>query len=74
MAHFADLDTTTQIASGPHIRAIGWLSAQHSYPRGVEKHEYLPPQEFIHAVLTTSTPGSAEYAEAVIPFVARPAC
>ncbi len=138
MAHFADLDTTTQIAAGPHVRAIGWLSAKHSYPRGavpesfiarlqsfcahwsdsvlaldwpvaggphtcdfcnefrasgnfgipgdmvlfvapemvahyVEKHEYLPPQGFIQAVLTTPAPWSVEYAEAVKPFVARSA-
>jgi hypothetical protein len=135
MAHFADLDTTTQIARGPHVRGIGWLSANHPYPKGrsseafiarlralcerwgesvralhwpvaggphtcelcndfrtagnvgvpagaalfvapemvahyVEKHGYLPPQEFVDAVLTSPTPGTAAYADAVKPFVA----
>src|SRR4051812_16575626 len=133
MAHFADLDTATQIATGPHVRAVGWLSAEHSYPEGsvsesfiarlrtlcagwndsvralrwpvaagphtcelckefrtsgnlgipadgvlfvapemvahyVEKHEYLPPREFIQAVLMTPAPGTVEYAQAVKPF------
>ena len=135
MAHFADLDTTTQIARGPHVRAIGWLSVKHPHPKGpsseafidrlralcerwgesvralhwpvaggphtcelcndfcaagnvgvpagtalfvapemvahyVEKHGYLPPQEFVDAVLASPTPGTADYADAVKPFVA----
>jgi hypothetical protein len=135
MAHFADLETTTQIATGPHVRAIGWLSSGQSYPTGavpesfvarlrslcarwsdsnqalhwpvfagphtcelcnefrasgnvgipaagvlyvapemvshyVERHGYLPPQEFIDAVLTTPTPGTPEFTRAVNPFVA----
>jgi hypothetical protein len=135
MTYFADLDTTTQIARGPHVRAIGWLSAKHAYPRGasspaftdrlrslcqrwgesgdaldwpvaagphtcelcndfrasgnigvpsgaalfvapemvahyVEQHSYLPPQEFVDAVLASPAPGTADYADAVKPFVA----
>jgi hypothetical protein len=134
MTHFADLSTTTQIARGPHVRAIGWLSAKYSYPKGpspeafierlrslcgrwgesvraldwpiaggfhtcelcndfraagnfgvpagaalfvapemvahyVEKHGYLPPQEFIDAVMVSPTPGTADYADAVKLFV-----
>lgn len=134
MVHFADLDTATQIAVGPHVRAIGWLSAGHAYTKGaapesfvarlrtlcaswsdsvralrwpvacgfhtcefceefhasgnigipgdgvlfvapemvahyVEKHDYLPPQQFIRAVLMTPAPGTVEYDEAVRPFV-----
>jgi hypothetical protein len=135
MAHFADLDTTTQISSGPHVRAVGWLSAKRSYPTGpvsrafidrlrsfcdrwgdsvlaldwpfpcgphtcelcgdfhasgnlgvpagailfvapemvahyVEKHGYLPPREFVAAVLAAPAPGTVDYANAVAPFVA----
>ena len=32
--HFADMDKVTQIARGPHVRAIGWLSAAHPFPVG----------------------------------------
>ena len=32
--YVADLETATPFASGPHVRAIGWLSAAHDYPRG----------------------------------------
>jgi hypothetical protein len=136
MAYFADLDTATQIARGSHVRAVGWLSAKHSYRTGaapagfvdrlrsfcagwgdsvealqwpvaggphtcelcdefrasgnlgvpagailfvapqmvahyVEQHGYLPPQEFVDAVLAAPAPGTAEYAQAVAPFVAR---
>lgn len=135
MAYFADLDTTTQITRGPHVRAIGWLSAKHTYPRGsssaafidrlrslcqrwiesvgaldwpvaagphtcelcnqfrasgyigvpagealfvapemvahyVEQHGYLPPEEFVDAVLASPAPGTTDYADAVKPFVA----
>ncbi|HXI59575.1 MAG TPA: hypothetical protein VNO55_26085, partial [Polyangia bacterium] len=41
MAHFADLDTATQIAIGPHVRAIGWLSAEHSYPKGAASESFI---------------------------------
>jgi len=135
MAHFTDLDTTTQITRGPHVRAIGWLSAKHPYPKGsvsetfrdrlrsfcarwddsvralhwpvaggphtcelcdefraagnfgvpagailfvapemvghyVEKHGYLPPKEFVEAVLVAPIPGTSNYADAVKPFIA----
>jgi hypothetical protein len=134
MAHSTDLDTTTPIMGGSHVRAIGWLSAEHSYPKGpvprafldrlrsfcarwgdsidalnwgvaggwhtcelcnefrasgnfgvpagavlfvapqmvghyVEKHGYLPPQEFIEAVLAAPMPGTSKYADAVEPFI-----
>jgi hypothetical protein len=134
MTYFADLSTRTQIASGPGVRAIGWLSDKEPYPRGqvpesflarlvsfctlrsdailalgwpaaaghhtcefcnefyasenvgvpagnllyvapkmvahyVERHEYLPPSEFIDAVLIAPLPGTQEYADAVRPFI-----
>jgi hypothetical protein len=39
MAHFPDMATATQIASGPSVRAIGWLAAAAPYPTGE-----TPPQ------------------------------
>jgi len=134
MAYFADLDTTTQIPSGSHVRAIGWLSAERPHCTGsvsevfvtrlrsfcdrwsdsvralgwpvcagphscelcggvrasgnfgvpagnilfvapemighcVEKHGYVPPQEFVVAVLAAPEPGTVDYANAVAPFV-----
>jgi hypothetical protein len=136
MAHFPDLGTATQIASGPHVRAIGWLSAEHPYAKGfapltfvdrlrflcdqwgrsvealhwgvfagfhtcefckkfrrsgnlgvpagtvlfvapemvvhyVAEHDYLPPQEFVDAVLAAPDPGTEDYRRAVQPFIAR---
>ena len=35
----------------------------------VEKHAYLPPEEFIAAVLACPSPGTRAYPEAVAPFV-----
>jgi hypothetical protein len=34
MAYFEDLGTTTQISDGPFLRAVGWLSKDHSFPTG----------------------------------------
>jgi hypothetical protein len=39
--HFPDMATTTQIASGPHVRAVGWLDAAHPFPKGVAAPEVL---------------------------------
>jgi hypothetical protein len=39
--HFRDLSTSTQIASGPFVRAIGWLASGHSFERGSAKPEFL---------------------------------
>jgi hypothetical protein len=36
----------------------------------VEKHEYLPPPEFIDAVLAAPAPGTEDYRRAVGPFIA----
>lgn len=36
----------------------------------VEKHRYLPPPEFVTAVLAAPEPGSVDYANAVASFVA----
>jgi hypothetical protein len=36
----------------------------------VEKHGYLPPQEFVEAVLAAPLPGTPNYTDAVEPFVA----
>jgi hypothetical protein len=32
--HFPDLGTNTQIDEGPHVRAVGWLCAEHPFPIG----------------------------------------
>jgi hypothetical protein len=32
--YFPDMGTSTQIAEGPHVRAIGWLDASHPFPTG----------------------------------------
>lgn len=34
MTYYPDLGTSTQIASAPHVRAIGWLGAGHEFPVG----------------------------------------
>ena len=135
MAHFEDRGTTTQIACGPHVRAVGWLSRDQPFPTGaephapflgrlrrlcerwsdgivvlgwpvaagahtcdlcgqfrasgnigvpargvlfvapemvahyVERHQYLPPSEFVAAVLVAPEPGSPAYVAAIKPFL-----
>ncbi len=32
--HFPDLSTVTPVASGAHVRAVGWLGGAPAYPRG----------------------------------------
>lgn len=131
--YFPDLGTRTQIASGAHVRAVGWLDAVHPFPAGelpaeavdrigafaarwgesvddlgwgvfagshrcelcsaavasgnfgvpagdilfvcpemivhyVTAHRYLPPGEFVDAILAASLPGSEDYASAVARF------
>jgi hypothetical protein len=34
MAYYADMSTRCQIASGPFVRAVGWLGGGHDFPRG----------------------------------------
>lgn len=34
MTYFLDLGTESGIVCGPRVRAIGWLSSSHPYPRG----------------------------------------
>jgi hypothetical protein len=41
MAYFPDLGTTTQIASSPFVRAVGWLSVAASYPTGDTPPEFV---------------------------------
>jgi len=41
MGWFPDLGTHTLIASGPHVRAIGWLSASYPFPTGDTPPEVL---------------------------------
>ena len=41
MSWYADLSTTTMIASGPYVRAIGWLSAEHPFPTGSTSPDFL---------------------------------
>jgi hypothetical protein len=133
MSWYPDLSNETLITSGPHVRAVGWLSSEHAYSTGdlpslilehiktycqhwgetlhalywglymgfhtcelceefssygnvglpagellyvfpemlahyVEKHQYLPPEEFIAALQTAPLPGTPEYYEAVASF------
>lgn len=136
MAYFKDLDTETQIAAGPNIRAVGWLSQDHEFRTGavapslkerldafvaaerdcvralawgafggshtcefcksasgavyvavphqnllfvspsliahyVDKHQYLPPSDFLSALDAAPLPGSLEYNVQVAPFNSR---
>ena len=133
MTFFPDLAEASMVDAGSHIRAIGWLDDEHSFPTGnsptnfadklreltqkcgesikalgwdifmgchtcqlcgkfkadlnlgvptdellyvapemilhyVEQHSYLPPQEFIDAVLQSPIPGTPEYTNAVAHF------
>ena len=34
MSHFPDMGTRAMVASGPYVRAVGWLHPDHSYSRG----------------------------------------
>ncbi|MFN2200806.1 MAG: hypothetical protein ACK2UO_06340 [Caldilineaceae bacterium] len=132
MSYYPDLGTKSQIDSGAHIRAVGWLDDKHKYSSGdappglvlkleqfaakwaesvealgwpvacgthvcelcgkfessgnfgvpaevlfvcpemiahyVAAHAYLPPQEFVEAVMSAPLPGTPEYVEAVATF------
>jgi hypothetical protein len=126
MSFHQDLSTQTDVGGGPHVRAIGWLTASHPFTAGpspfafverleqfvalgsvssdlldfpafmgghtcefcgkaygyanlavasdsalyiapelvlhyVRAHSYLPPDEFVEAVLCAPLPGSAEF-------------
>jgi hypothetical protein len=41
MTHFPDLGTSTQIASGPSVRAVGWLTAGQPYSTGEPSPEFV---------------------------------
>jgi hypothetical protein len=41
MSWFPDLGTFTMIERGNHVRAIGWLSAEHPFPVGDVPAEFL---------------------------------
>jgi len=41
MAHFSDLGTVTQITSGSHIRAVGWLSSTQPFPTGTSDPTFV---------------------------------
>jgi hypothetical protein len=41
MSWFPDLDTVTMIAAGDHVRAVGWLSAEHPFTEGIVPIEFL---------------------------------
>jgi hypothetical protein len=32
--HFADMGTSSMMAAGSHVRAVGWLDARHAFPTG----------------------------------------
>ncbi len=133
MSWYADLEKQTMVASGDHIRAIGWLSSSYPFQQGisspafltrlrefvllagdsaaalyfpvfggvhkcelclnfwhgcnfgvpegdvlyvapgmiahyVEQHGYVPPAEFVEAILNCPLPDSKEYAELAKPF------
>ena len=53
--YYPDLGTETEIATGPFVRAVGWLSAAHSYSMGTVSAEFIAK---LHAV-------AARYQEAV---------
>jgi hypothetical protein len=53
--HFRDLSTSTQIASGPFVRAIGWLASGHSFVTGPAKPEFLAAVRSICAHWQEST-------------------
>ena len=137
MTHFQDLDCRTLVVNVEAVRAVGWLSSDHPYPRGpvpaeflpalrtlrarwhaildllswwpacmgvhqcefcrdcldngdiavpsgtllfvsptmlvhyVEVHGYLPPADFINAVLGCPDPSSPEYSAAIVAIVDR---
>ncbi len=39
--YFPDMGTVTQIAEGPHVRAVGWLDAAHPFPTGTVEPEVV---------------------------------
>jgi hypothetical protein len=41
MAWYPDLSNETCVATGEHIRAIGWLSSDHPYPQGDLPAEFV---------------------------------
>jgi hypothetical protein len=41
MAYFPDMETTTQIVSGPAVRAVGWLAAAAPYSTGETPPEFV---------------------------------
>ncbi|MBX7101376.1 MAG: hypothetical protein K1X89_26920 [Myxococcaceae bacterium] len=40
MAYFRDLGTSTQIAEGAFVRAVGWLAKGHDFPTGPVPEEF----------------------------------
>src|SRR6187397_964220 len=40
MTWFPDMGTVTMIDAGDHVRAIGWLSAEHPYTKGEVPAEF----------------------------------
>ena len=41
MTWIPDLSRQAYLASGDHVRAVGWLDARHTYPRGTVPAEFL---------------------------------
>lgn len=141
MTHYPDGSETTMVLQGPYVRAVGWLSIEHDFPKGptdpefrrrlrkfaeqwwastealglaifmgvhecefcesagrepamasgdfgvpcgeilfiapemiahyVEQHDYLPPEDFIAAVMASPLPDHHEYAPLVEKFAQR---
>ena len=66
MAHFPDLETRSQIASAPFVRAIGWLAASMPFPIGET------PPEFVEKLRRLATSWGASTSTLAWPAAAGP--
>ena len=41
MSYFPDMGTNAGVASGPYVRAVGWLHRDHPYSRGIVAAPFL---------------------------------
>jgi hypothetical protein len=41
MSFFPDMGCDTQVATGDHVRAVGWLHPDHPFPKGEVQAEFL---------------------------------
>ena len=72
VSYFPDLGRVSQIASGPHVRAVGWLSRDKAYPKAEPTPEligsllYVCPAMIGHYVRTHSYAPPVEFVDAVL--------